>query len=130
VLIGDAAHAMLQYLGQGACQALEDALELGAALARYPGDRGSAFKTYEQARLPVASRCQTVARPWGALWHTDDPTLVALRNRVFRMRDPRDYSDLDWLYAERETARLAAPPGEGHPSEPADRPTGRRPALH
>jgi 3-hydroxybenzoate 6-monooxygenase len=130
VLIGDAAHAMLQYLGQGACQALEDALELGAALARYPGDRGSAFKSYEQARLPVASQCQTVARPWGALWHTDDATLVALRNRVFRMRDARDYSDLDWLYAERETALLAAPPGEGHPSEPADRPAGRRPALH
>jgi 3-hydroxybenzoate 6-monooxygenase len=103
VLIGDAAHPMLQYLGQGACQALEDALGLGAALGRHRQDPGLAFKAYEQARLPVASRCQTVARPWGALWHADDPTLVALRNRVFRMRTAEDYSDLDWLYAERET---------------------------
>jgi 2-polyprenyl-6-methoxyphenol hydroxylase-like FAD-dependent oxidoreductase len=94
---------MLQYLGQGACQALEDALGLGAALGRHRQDPGLAFKAYEQARLPVASRCQTVARPWGALWHADDPTLVALRNRVFRMRTAEDYSDLDWLYAERET---------------------------
>jgi len=107
VLIGDAAHAMLQYLGQGACQALEDALELGAALQRHPNDRALAFKAYEQVRRPVASRCQTVARPWGALWHTEDPTLLALRNRVFRMRDAEDYTDLDWLYAERDDTLLA-----------------------
>lgn len=109
VLVGDAAHAMLQYLGQGACQALEDALELGAALERHPHDRALAFEVYEQVRRPVASRCQSIARPWGALWHTEDPMLLALRNRVFRMRDADDYSDLDWLYAERGSTLLAAP---------------------
>jgi 3-hydroxybenzoate 6-monooxygenase len=111
VLIGDAAHAMLQYLGQGACQALEDALELGAALQQHPHDHTLAFKAYEQVRRPVASRCQTVARPWGELWHTEDPTLLALRNRVFRMRDAEDYTDLDWLYAERDSSLLARPAG-------------------
>lgn len=111
VLIGDAAHAMLQYLGQGACQALEDALELGAALQRHPHDHTLAFSAYEQVRRPVASRCQTVARPWGELWHTEDPTLLALRNRVFRMRDAQDYTDLDWLYAERDSTLLARPAG-------------------
>jgi salicylate hydroxylase len=110
VLIGDAAHAMLQYLGQGACQALEDALELGAALANHPDDRVRAFHEYELVRRPVASRCQTVARPWGALWHTEDPTLLALRNRVFRLRDADDYSDLDWLYAERDITLIAPTP--------------------
>jgi salicylate hydroxylase len=115
VLIGDAAHAMLQYLGQGACQALEDALELGPALARHPADPQLAFETYERTRLPVASRCQTVARPWGALWHTSDPTLVALRNRVFRLRHSDDYSDLDWLYAERATPPLVDSPVGGDP---------------
>jgi len=109
VLIGDAAYAMLQYLGQGACQALEDALELGAALRQHPHDHALAFKVYEQVRRPVASQCQTVARPWGALWHTEDPTLLALRNRVFRMRDADDYTDLDWLYAERDSTLLASP---------------------
>lgn len=107
VLIGDAAHAMLQYLGQGACQALEDALELGAALEAYPDDQALAFKAYEEVRRPVASRCQVVARPWGALWHTTDPTTLALRNRLFRMRAPDDYSELDWLYGERESTLLA-----------------------
>lgn len=36
-------------------------------------------------------------------YHADD-TLVALRNRVFRLRAADDYSDLDWLYAARDTA--------------------------
>ncbi|MEN0138487.1 MAG: FAD-dependent monooxygenase [Rhodococcus sp. (in: high G+C Gram-positive bacteria)] len=108
VLIGDAAHAMLQYLGQGACQALEDALGLARTLGEFPGDSARAFTTYEENRIPVTNRCQTVARPWGRTWHTDDPALLALRNRVFRMRAADDYSDLDWLYAERpgDTAPL------------------------
>lgn len=101
VLIGDAAHAMLQYLGQGACQALEDALSLSRALAAFPDDAPRAFKTYEELRVPITSKCQTVARPWGRTWHTNDPAMLALRNRVFHMRAADDYSDLDWLYAER-----------------------------
>lgn len=100
VLIGDAAHAMLQYLGQGACQALEDALALAGCSMKHPGDNQLAFKAYQEARVELASRCQVVARPWGALWHTADPTTVGLRNRVFRMRRDDDYSELDWLYAD------------------------------
>ncbi|GGN22622.1 FAD-dependent monooxygenase [Streptomyces fuscichromogenes] len=98
-LLGDAAHAMLQYLGQGACQALEDAVALGDAVSDHPHGQDRALKQYEERRIARASRCQTVARPWGDLWHTQDPTLLALRNRVFRLRRPDDYSELDWLYA-------------------------------
>jgi 2-polyprenyl-6-methoxyphenol hydroxylase-like FAD-dependent oxidoreductase len=97
-LVGDAAHAMLQYLGQGACQALEDALALASAAADHPGDQAKALRAYEERRVGRASRCQAVARPWGELWHTRDATLLALRNRVFRLRRPDDYTDLDWLY--------------------------------
>jgi 3-hydroxybenzoate 6-monooxygenase len=108
-LVGDAAHAMLQYLGQGACQALEDAVALGEADRRHRHDQVRALKAYEEQRIELASRCQTVARPWGALWHTEDPTLLALRNRVFRLRRPDDYSDLDWLYADRAPAPPSPP---------------------
>lgn len=98
VLLGDAAHAMLQYLGQGACQALEDALSLAANLDRAPDDHRAAFKGYEADRVARATRCQQVARPWGALWHTRDQTTLALRNRYFKQRAADDYSELDWLY--------------------------------
>ena len=37
-LLGDAAHPMLQYLAQGACMALEDAVTLGEALRRHGGE--------------------------------------------------------------------------------------------
>lgn len=99
VLVGDAAHAMLQYLGQGACQALEDALSLADHLKRSSDDHRAAFEGYERDRVERASSCQRAARPWGALWHTRDLTTLALRNRYFRMRPADDYSELDWLYA-------------------------------
>ncbi len=100
VLIGDAAHAMLQVLGQGACQALEDAVCLADELAGHPADVDKALAAYEQARLPRTTRCQRTARPWAEVWHLSDPVAVALRNRVFRSRADDDYSDVDWLYAE------------------------------
>ena len=98
-LLGDAAHPMLQVLGQGACQALEDAVCLAGCLTESPEDVPQALKRYEQARLGRTTYCQQVARPWAEVWHLDDPVAIALRNRVLRTRDEADYSDVDWLYA-------------------------------
>jgi salicylate hydroxylase len=68
-LLGDAAHPMLQYLAQGAAQALEDAVALGDALADHPGDVGAAFAAYEGTRVPRTALVQTTARAWGDYWH-------------------------------------------------------------
>lgn len=101
VLMGDAAHPMLQYLGQGACQAMEDALALAErAAAAGSTDIDKVLLSYEEARLSRTTRCQLTARPWGRLWHTTDPLLSALRDRVMRARAHDDYSDVDWLYTE------------------------------
>ncbi|MFF4597320.1 FAD-dependent monooxygenase [Amycolatopsis sp. NPDC001319] len=99
VLLGDAAHPMLQYLGQGACQALEDALALGEAVRGSGTDIGKAVKSYDAVRVPRAGLCQTRARLWGQVWHTGDPVTLGLRDRYMRSRRPDDYSELDWLYA-------------------------------
>jgi 3-hydroxybenzoate 6-monooxygenase len=100
VLIGDAAHPMLQVLGQGACQALEDVVVLADQLAAHPYDFAKALASYDQARVPRTTRCQRTARPWADVWHLTDPLAIALRNRIFRTRADDDYSDVDWLYAE------------------------------
>jgi salicylate hydroxylase len=51
-LLGDSAHAMLPYLGQGAAMAIEDACVLAAAVANESGDLDAALATYEPLRVP------------------------------------------------------------------------------
>jgi 2-polyprenyl-6-methoxyphenol hydroxylase-like FAD-dependent oxidoreductase len=97
-LLGDAAHPMLQYLAQGACQAIEDADCLGRKLAEHPGDVTRAFAAYEAERIPRTARVQRTARLWGQVWHDPGPLIPWLRDRFFALRAPDDYSELDWLY--------------------------------
>ena len=62
VIIGDAAHAMLPTIGQGAATALEDGVCVGrliAAPARTGGGLAAALASFDQARRP---RCRQLAR--------------------------------------------------------------------
>jgi salicylate hydroxylase len=101
-LLGDAAHAMLPYLGQGACMALEDACILAAAIAATPDDVAGALRRYEAARIPRTLRAQQGSRararenhlssPW-AQWRRD--IQLALRERFARDNTP---FQAGWLY--------------------------------
>ncbi|MFY1634935.1 FAD-dependent monooxygenase [Solwaraspora sp. WMMB335] len=108
-LLGDAAHPMVQYLAQAACQALEDAVSLGTALATEP-DTVRALDRYERDRIPRTGRCQTAATAWGEVWHTADPITRGLRDRLFQARDETDYSEVDWLYRSATETSVAATP--------------------
>jgi salicylate hydroxylase len=112
-LLGDAAHPMLQYLAQGACQAIEDADILAGALRRGAGPDGAMIPAslagYARARAPHAARVQRTARLWGDIWHVDGVGAM-LRDELFARHAPDDYRYTDWLYGP-GGHRIAADPG-------------------
>ncbi len=95
-LLGDAAHPMLQYIAQGACQALEDAVCLGDALGSH-SDWREAFLAYEAERIPRTARVQRTARFFGELKHLDGVGRL-VRNALLQKRLPEDFEYFDFLY--------------------------------
>jgi len=107
-LLGDAAHPMLQYLAQGACQAIQDGAALERELSRLDERAGAwptedvqaALRGYERRRLAQTSRVQRTARTWGEIWHVDG-LAMALRDEAFRLRASDDFRRIDWLWGDR-----------------------------
>ena len=96
-LLGDSAHPMLQYIAQGACQALEDAVCLADTLASHRGDVGKAFVAYQEIRFPRTARVQRSARLFGDVIHSDGVTAL-LRNELLAGRAPDDFTYTNWFY--------------------------------
>ncbi len=85
-ILGDAAHPMLPYLGQGACQAMEDGCVLASALASMPDDLPGALQLYERVRLPRASRVVLSARDRGEDNHLASPWAAFKRDAMIAVR--------------------------------------------
>ncbi|MEA2466771.1 MAG: 3-hydroxybenzoate 6-monooxygenase [Thermoleophilaceae bacterium] len=95
-LLGDAAHPMLQYLAQGGCQAIEDAVCLAKNVDGHD-DYETAFQAYQAERIPRTARVQHSARRFGDICHIHGVG-IDLRNAFFATKAPQDYEPLDWLY--------------------------------
>jgi 2-polyprenyl-6-methoxyphenol hydroxylase-like FAD-dependent oxidoreductase len=78
-LVGDAAHPMTPNLGQGACQALEDAVALGESL-KGEFDLAEGFDLYERRRLRRANRVAAMSRQATRGVQIDNPLLCLLRD--------------------------------------------------
>ena len=96
-LLGDAAHAMLPFLAQGAAQAIEDAAALGAALAQET-DAASALRAYEAARRYHTAQIQQAARRNGGIYHLSGPARIA-RDLVLRRATGALLDRYDWIYS-------------------------------
>lgn len=74
VLMGDACHAMLPYMSQGAAQAMEDAASLGRCLARAVtrNDIPALTQAYEDIRKTRAYQVQARSALNGHIWHYPD----------------------------------------------------------
>jgi salicylate hydroxylase len=101
-LLGDAAHPMLQYLGQGACMAVEDAVCLADKAVEMNGDYAAAFRAYQQARYLRTGRVQIMARVYGEFYHASG-VAKELRNLMLGSRTPDDaMAGMEWLYGEQK----------------------------
>ena len=99
-LLGDAAHPMLQYLAQGACMAIEDAVGLADQIGEQPRDLPAAFRAYVQQRYLRTAQVQIMARVYGDFYHARGPA-AELRNQLLGPRTPeQSYDGMDWLYGQ------------------------------
>jgi len=106
-LLGDAAHPMLQYLAQGACMALEDAVTLGEALRAHGCDFTRAFEHYQRSRVARTARVVLSAREMGRIYHAKGVERL-VRNDLWKGRTPeRFYDAIEWLYGWRVEDCLA-----------------------
>ena len=107
-LLGDAAHPTLQYLAQGACMALEDAVTLGEALRVYDNDVARAFAHYERSRIARTARIVLSAREMGRIFHAKGVERL-VRNDLWKGRSQeRFYDAMEWLYGWKVDTCLAA----------------------
>lgn len=84
-LLGDAAHPMTPNLGQGACQAIEDALELAATLAKPNPSVEQALRAYESRRMNRTKTIVLTSRRIGNLGQIESAPLCFLRNLALRL---------------------------------------------
>ncbi len=107
-LLGDAAHPTLQYLAQGACMAMEDAVTLGEALRVRDNDFAKAYALYQHSRVARTARIVLSAREMGRIFHAKGVERL-VRNDLWKGRTPeRFYDALEWLYGWRVETCLVA----------------------
>jgi 2-polyprenyl-6-methoxyphenol hydroxylase-like FAD-dependent oxidoreductase len=106
-LLGDAAHAMLPFLAQGAAMAIEDAAVAAQCLARMPDDPAAAWESYSAIRRGRTRKVQRLAARNGKRYHRAGAAAM-LRNTAMRLiGGERLLQNYDWLYDWRPPAGLS-----------------------
>jgi salicylate hydroxylase len=95
-LLGDAAHPMFPFFGQGAAQSLEDAAVLARCLAAGMANPAAALKRYEELRISRTTRLQTVSHGRSHINHLPDGPEQRERDAAFAQGDPLVANG--WIY--------------------------------
>jgi salicylate hydroxylase len=99
VMLGDAAHAPLQTLAQGACMAIEDGLCLAESIHGTDGDFAAAFRRFEAVRLARTARVQLESRVlWDSLLHAEGVARDVRNATVSDWDEAHMFDCLAWLY--------------------------------
>ena len=97
-ILGDAAHPTTQYMAQGACMAMEDAVTLGEALRVCNKDWDAALQLYQKNRITRTARIVLSGREMGRLYHAAGVERL-IRNSLWKGRtQERFYDAIEWLY--------------------------------
>jgi salicylate hydroxylase len=99
-LLGDACHAMLPFMAQGAAQAIEDGATLAACLTKV-GTKGvtEALRLYEAHRLPRTARVQALAANNKTRFHLPDgPEQAARDSEMSKSMTDFSLHNVAWLY--------------------------------
>jgi salicylate hydroxylase len=99
-LLGDAAHAMLPFMAQGAAQAMEDAATLAACLRHAsPTEVPAALRRYERTRLPRTTRLQEMSAGNKTRFHLPDGPAQRERDaQIAAGSQAWSLNALAWLY--------------------------------
>jgi salicylate hydroxylase len=83
-LLGDAAHPIVPFIGQGGCLALEDAYAFGQLIVNSKEDLKNIQSVYEDLRLQRIHKIKSLSERQGRLNHIQNPILVTGRNMVIK----------------------------------------------
>lgn len=98
-LLGDAAHPTTQYMAQGGCMAMEDAVTLGEALRVCNNNWEQSLDLYQRSRVARTARIVLSGREMGRLYHAEGVERL-VRNSLWKGRSQdRFYDSLEWLYS-------------------------------
>jgi 2-polyprenyl-6-methoxyphenol hydroxylase-like FAD-dependent oxidoreductase len=101
--IGDAAHAMTNALGQGANQAIEDALVLARCLSEDEAEPAAGLRRYEAERIPRTTKFAAMSWRLARASRLENPVACAVRDRFltvgFRKGMRRQHpKDMDYAF--------------------------------
>ena len=83
-LLGDAAHPIVPFIGQGGCLAMEDAFIFGNLIIKCNSDISSAQSSYEKLRMQRIKMISKLSLRQGYLNHLSNPLIVHIRNFVMK----------------------------------------------
>lgn len=104
LLVGDAAHPILQYMGQGACQAFEDAIALRDLIGGETSGHGApcaswdeVVQEFQEIRVARAGMVRNRVRLLGEMLHSHG-LMRSLRDEIFERSTTNHFEHTDWLY--------------------------------
>ena len=97
-LLGDAAHPMLPFRGQGAAQSIEDGFVLARCLAADRDDPQQAIDAYATRRRERTAALQAASRDGGRNLQLSEPAEVAARNARMRENPDAQVGGFDWVW--------------------------------